>query len=389
MTSSSLVAPVLLALPWLLFGVWAAVRVRWPRPLPPVEMPASDLPLVSVIVPARNEEVNIEACLRSIAASTHPAFEILVVDDRSDDRTAELAAAVPEGRARRLEVIRGRELPEGWIGKPWACDQGAEGARGELLLFTDADTRHEPELLTRAVAALKEDRADLLTIVPRQRLESFWEKVVQPHVFVLLALRFNDLREPLPSERWKDAIANGQFMLLRRDPYRRIGGHEAVKGEVVEDLRLAQEACRGGLVVSVRDGEDAMATRMYRSLSGLLEGWTKNLATGLRQARGWIPEAAVVPAALAALAGLWIAPPAVLVAAVLGFGGLPLLTWAGVAVGGSVAFWAGATWRSRISPAWGLSYPLGALVLAWIILRSWRRGRRIEWRGRVYGVGTR
>lgn len=384
--------PLLLALPWLLVGPLLLVRIRWPRELPPAGelREPSEAPLVSVVIPARNEAANIEACLGSVTASIYPAFEVLVVDDRSEDRTAELAAAVPPGRARRLEVIRGEELPSGWFGKPWACWQGARAARGNLLLFTDADTRHDPELLERAVAAMHEDGAEIVTVMARQLMETFWEKVIQPHVFFLLVLRYHDLREPLGPERWRDALANGQFILVDREMYERIGGHEAVKGEVVEDMRLAQEACRAGARLSLREGEDVLATRMYRSLGGLLEGWTKNLATGLRQAGGGLPGWLLVAATAALTLGFWVVPP-VWLALGLARGGDPTtgaLLWAALATGAGLLLWAGAMWRARLSPLWGLSYPLGALLLAFIVLRSGLRGDRIEWKGRVYGESS-
>ncbi|HSR40623.1 MAG TPA: glycosyltransferase family 2 protein [Longimicrobiales bacterium] len=380
--------PLLLSLPWLLFGVGVLVYIRWPRELPAEVAGGEGAPLVSVIVPARNEEVNLGTCLHSLSASTYPAFEIVVVDDRSEDETEGIARGAPPGNARRLEVIQGRDLPPGWLGKPWACQQGALVARGELLLFTDADTRHDPRLLGRAVAALTEDDAGLLTVAARQLLGSFWEKVIQPQVFCLLALRFPRLLDPVEPPRWRNAIANGQFVLLRREAYERVGGHEAVRGEVVEDLRLAQLVCRAGARVSVRDGEDVLATRMYRSLGGLLEGWTKNLSTGLRQARGPFPSWLVVPLTLASLVVLWLVPPGALGAWSLGVVGPGWGLWASLAAAGSVLFWGLAARRMGISPAWGLAYPLGAAMLALIILRSWLRGDRIEWKGRVYGSGA-
>lgn len=384
--------PLLLALPWLLFGGAVLLWVRWPRRLPPAGRAegADEAPLVSVIVPARDEAANIETCVRSLTRSRYPAFEVLVVDDRSRDGTGEIAARVSPGRARRLEVIRGSELPDGWFGKPWACWQGYRRARGELLLFTDADTRHEPDLLGRAVAAMEEDGVDLLTVTGRQLMGSFWEKVIQPQVFFLLVLRYHDLREPVGPDRWQSALAGGQFILVRRETYEEVGGHERVKSEVVEDMRLAQETCRRGGRISVREGEDALATRMYRSLGEVLEGWTKNLATGMRQAVAGVPGRLAPGAAVVGTLGFWVLPP-VWLGVLLAGGGSPTsgaLLWSALATGSSVLFWAGVTWRARISPLWGLGYPLGALVLTWIVIRSWLRGERIEWKGRVYGEGS-
>ena len=182
--------PLLLALPWV--GVLAFILfvARLPRELPPPGRSGAAKPLVSVIVPARNEAANIETCLRSLAASTYPAFEVIVVDDRSEDGTAQIVRSLGAGNALRLRLVEGAELPAGWLGKPWACRQGAAAAEGGLLLFTDADTRHGPDLLARAVAGLHEEEADLMTLVGKQLMESFWERLVQPQIFMLMVFRF-------------------------------------------------------------------------------------------------------------------------------------------------------------------------------------------------------
>ncbi len=384
--------PLLLALPWLLFGVAFVLLVRLPWPLPPARGEAAEdgaLPLVSVVVPARNESHNIVRVLESLTRARYPDFEILVVDDRSEDDTADLARGLPPGNARRLAVLDGRELPEGWLGKPWACHQGASEAEGDLLLFTDADTVHGPDLLTRAVAGMADDEADLLTVVGRQILGSFWERLVQPQVFVSMLLRYPDRRRPLPRERWRGAIANGQFLLFRREAYEAVGGHEAVRGAVAEDLKLAQRVVGAGMCLSLRRAEDDLGTRMYRSLGELVAGWSKNLLLG---GLDTLPPGllrAVTPVAML-FGGLafWVAPPVLLAAALAGWGPAGLLPWAATATGVSMAFWAGITWRFGASPLYGTLYPLGHLVLAVIVARAWMRGSRVEWKGRSYRVGA-
>ncbi|HEX6435013.1 MAG TPA: glycosyltransferase family 2 protein, partial [Gemmatimonadales bacterium] len=145
--------------------------------------------LLSVIIPARNEADTIAVVVGSILKSTYQPFELIVVDDRSTDGTASIVQGFSSDQ--RVRLIRGEELPEGWYGKPWACWQGYRQARGELLLFTDADTRHEPELLERAVGALHVERADLVTVSPTQRCVTFWERVIMPQIWFLLALRYS------------------------------------------------------------------------------------------------------------------------------------------------------------------------------------------------------
>jgi epoxyqueuosine reductase QueG len=217
--------PLLLALPWMALLAYVLLVVRLPRELPAAAAPRTPRPppLVSVIVPARNEALNIEACVRSLTACEYPDFEVIVVDDASDDGTGALARAVGAGRARRLEVVVGAPLPTGWLGKPWACQQGFEVAEGALLLFTDADTTHGPQLLPRAVAALEEEGADLLTVVGRQLMDTFWERLVQPQIFFMMFFRFPRVEQAARNDRWRDALANGQFMLFRREAYERSG----------------------------------------------------------------------------------------------------------------------------------------------------------------------
>src|SRR2546425_2918205 len=177
-------------------------------------------PLVSVIVPARDEEVNIERCVRSLLATTYDPVEIIVVDDRSSDATPEIVERLARSAeaAGRLRLVRGAELPAGWFGKPWAVVQGYRTARGELLLFTDADTWHHPELLPRTITVLGAERVDLVSVLTRQETVTFWERVVQPHVLVALAARVGDFGRVNRTRITWNAIASGA-----RSEERRVG----------------------------------------------------------------------------------------------------------------------------------------------------------------------
>ncbi len=292
----------------------------------------------------------------------------------------------PDGLAPDIRVVAGETLPEGWLGKPWACEQGGRVATGDYLLFTDADTIHAPDLLPRTVAALHEDAADVVTVMGRQLMESFWERLVQPQIFTSLLFRYTDNREPHPPERWRDAIANGQYIFFRRSTWEAIGGHGAVKGEVVEDMKMAQHLVRNGHALEIRMAEDAFATRMYESLGEIVRGWSKNVILG---GMATIPPGflrRIAPAAIfAGTVFLWIMPPALLAVGLLG-GAPALATWGWIVVGTSALFWAAVSARMGVSPLYGVAYPVGASVGAWIYLRAWIRGGNVEWKGRTYRV---
>jgi chlorobactene glucosyltransferase len=375
--------PLVLTLPWVGVILFLAFVARVPRELPPPAVRAN-LPLVSVIVPARNEALNIGTCVRSLVASDYPSFEVIVVDDGSEDGTADIVRTIGRGNAREVRVVAAGELPPGWLGKPRACWRGAGEANGELLLFTDADTRHAPELLARAVAGQEEEQADLLTAIGDQLMETAWERLVQPQIFMMMLFRFPDLDRTARSASWRDAIANGQYLLFRRAAYDAVGGHEAVRAEVAEDLALAQRVKRAGLKLRIRGARDALATRMYRSLPELVEGWSKNLYVGgLQTLPPWL-RPFTGPFSLAGGIGLWLAPPIVLALAAAGIGGSSLLVWAVTACALSVVIWSVFIREMDLPLGWALLYPVGAAVGAYIFARSWARGRRVEWKGRRY-----
>jgi chlorobactene glucosyltransferase len=378
------ITELLPALPWLA-PFASLVRLADRRPnlsdIAPVEGP-----LVTVVIPARNESETIEAVVCSILASSYGAFELLVVDDRSTDDTAAIVERLAAGNP-HVRLVRGEPLPDGWYGKPWACAQGARAGAGGLLLFTDADTRHEPELLGRAVAAMGRERADLVTVAPHQRCVTFWERLVMPQIWLLLGLRYHP-REVNRGRREREVIANGQFILTTRAAYDAIGTHAAVRHEVAEDLALAQAYLRQGRRIHFAFAERLMETRMYQSLPQLVEGWSKNVYLGGRRSFPHEPALrALVPAMLLTAVGFWLLPPLVLLAGTLGADVGALARPALAAAALSVLFWGLISYGMKIPVAYGLLYPLGALMAIYIVLRStWRGERRVEWRGRVYGT---
>ncbi len=376
-------ADYLAALPWLL-PFAGLIRLARTRPNLSEVAPVEGTP-VTIVIPARNESRAIATVVRSILASAYRPFELIVVDDRSTDDTAAVVERLAAGEP-RLRLVRGEPLPEGWYGKPWACVQGANAGSGAMLLFTDADTRHEPELLGRAVGALVAEGADLVTVSPHQRCVTFWERLVMPQIWLLLGLRYHPARVNR-ARRARDIIANGQFILTTRAAYEAVGTHAAVRHEVAEDLALAQAYLRHGRRVYFAFADRLMETRMYESLPQLIEGWSKNIYLGGRQSFPDEPVLrALAPVMVATALIFWLVPPAVLALGALGVDVGGLLAPAAAAAGISVAFWGVLSYGMRIPVAYGLLYPAGALMALYIAAKStWRGERRVEWRGRVYG----
>ena len=376
---------LLLALPWIVIPALLAWRLRDSRSLD--EQPATaptDAPALSVIVPCRDERRNVGRLVRSVLASSYPRLELVVVDDHSTDGTADVAREAAAGDG-RLRVLEAPALPDDWFGKQWACATGAAAAQGELLLFTDADTWHGPGLHARAVNALLAAEASLLTVAGTQEMGSFWERLVQPQVFQLILSRYGGTERVNRSPHPVDKIANGQFLLFRRDAYERLGGHASVRHTVAEDLALGQRcAALGGRVVLVL-AEGHFSTRMYASLGELVRGWRKNVFAGGRDAMplGRLGRA-VYPLLLPIAPLVTLAP---VVALLLGLAGLlppPVLLWGAVATAATLLHWAVEYRRLGHSPLNALGYPLGATVFLYIVLTATARGRRVAWKGREY-----
>lgn len=363
--------------------VWWRSRDRTTLDSYPADAPPG-APRVTVVVPARDEARNIARCVRSVLATTYPDLELLVVDDHSTDGTAELAREAAAGDP-RLRVLATPPLPAGWMGKQWACHTGAAQATGAVLCFADADTAHTPDLLPRTLNAMQARGSALLSVAGFQELGSFWERVVQPQVFAVIAARYGGGDRVSRARRPVDKIANGQCLLMTRAAYDAVGGHAAVRDVVVEDLKLAQHTAAHGLPVHLVVGERQLRTRMYTSLAELVRGWRKNVFAGGREAMPFGPVGQLLfplLLLLPAAAQLW---PVLLLAASLV---TPLddrtVLGAAIATGATLGFWAAVYRRAGLSPAWALLFPLGAATYLTIAVQAIARGRRVEWRGREY-----
>lgn len=332
---------------------------------------------ISVLIPARNEERNLPRTLAALHQLQGPVEAIWVYDDASTDRTPEILAEWQQQEP-RLRVVRGDGLPRGWIGKTHACHRLAERAESEGLLFLDADVTVEPELLERLGGLIDDYRADVVTAVPAQQTGSFFEGLVLP----LLHLTYTSWL-PLPLIWWspnpKFLAANGQLLYVGREAYRQLGGFEAVRSELVDDMAFCRRAKEAGLKVVFADGSRLASCRMYQSRAEVIAGFSKNLYEGVGgQAWGLL-------AVLALYALAFVAP----------YVGLLMSVWipewrvpAGLAVGLNLVLRSLLAWRYA-HRAWSVVlHPLGVLALIGIGLNSWwwqRRGR-VEWRGRSYAA---
>ena len=376
---------ILLSLPWIVPPLITYFRLRHSRSLDDESnIPLTNAPLVSVIVPARNEAHNIARCVSSILATTYPNLELIVVDDSSADETAAIAreAAAGDPRAR---VITSPPLPDGWFGKQWACATGAKVARGSVLQFTDADTVHAADLVTRSTNAMRGARAQLFSVAGRQELGGFWEKVIQPQIFTILSMRYGGTESVTQATSVSNKIANGQCIFVTHDSYNAIGGHGSVRSSVAEDLMLAQRFFAARKRVVLMLGVNQLSTRMYASLGEIITGWRKNVfAGGLdsvpfgRVGRTFFPLVLLLPPLMQLL------PVLMLILGGLGHVTPDIMLWAAISTVATVLWWLVVYVTVGENPLYALVYPLGALVLLYIFVTAVIRGRRVTWKGRTY-----
>jgi glycosyltransferase involved in cell wall biosynthesis len=231
-----------------------------------------DPPLVTAILPAKDEEANLPDCLLSVCRQTYPNLEIVVVDDRSTDRTGEIAREMAAGDP-RIRVLTIDHLPPSWTGKTHALDQAVSLARGEWLLFLDADTLHAPESLSIMMEYARTQQAALVSLLPELRCETFWENVVQPLGAITLIQSFP--LHAVHNDRSRIAFANGQYILVRRTSYQSAGGHRAVRDRFVEDIALAARVKALGMRIRVGLVQGLVSCRMYASVGQLVRGWSR------------------------------------------------------------------------------------------------------------------
>jgi chlorobactene glucosyltransferase len=346
--------------------------------LTPFRKTVVDPPRISVCVPARNEERGIQACLQSLLNQDYPDFEVIAIDDHSSDRTGNILRDLAKENS-HLKVLQGEDLPKDWLGKPFALNQAFKISRGEYLLFTDADPVFERHALNTAINTMRERELDVLTLMPQAKFGSFWERAVQPVIFGFIAslTRFKNVNDP----DHKSAMGFGAFLMFRRSSYEKIGGHEAGKADVLEDVLIAKRAKTAGLKLLVADAKHLFSIRMYFGLKEIWTGWRKNMFFAMKRS---------------VLRAIWH------VSMVLGFLLTPYIVlamniflqtgwlWIGMALAGVVMVTAAAY---KTCDELGLHrntaalFPIGTIVMAAIMLNSILYTlilKKTEWRGRIY-----
>ncbi|MDK1031526.1 MAG: glycosyltransferase [Planctomycetia bacterium] len=345
--------------------------------------PPDPAPLVSVIVPAKDEADNIAACLDSLFAQDYPNFEVIVVDDRSSDATSEIVRSYAE-RHPNVKLLRVEELPPGWFGKPHALHVGAKAAGGDWLLFVDADCMQARHSILAGMGFACANGADMLSLWPVVEMPTFWANALQPVAGAMLAAWFRPTWVNNPKK--KTAFANGQWILIRRSAYDAVGGHETVKDEVVEDIAFARNVKGRGFRLLTATTEDLFTTHMYAAFGEIWRGWTRIYYGAFRTFVRLLLTALVLllvcfsPYVLLVIAGVGLASAP---------GGLSLATF--LASAATVAMMLAAMSRlfriTRGKPKYLAFHPLSILIVVAIVFNSMLRltGRwGVTWRGTTY-----
>ena len=363
-----------IALFWLTYGLrvaYGAMRLPWVRDFPPA--PDAECPRVSILFSARNEAEKLPAALATLMEMDYPDFEVVAVDDRSQDRTGQILDAFRAAHP-RLRVVHLDRLPEGWLGKPHGLQKAYEACSGEWLLFTDADVRFKPDVLRRAISLEKAHRLAHLTLLGDVEMVGFWEPVLV--TFFGLGFHLGTDPSQAANPRSSRYVGVGAFQLVRRSAYQASGTHRRLAMEVVDDMKLGKIVKQAGFRSGCAVAQNFVAVRWHAGVGNLVRGVTKNFFAGA----GY--DLRLVALQVAVLLMMDILPFA---GVFLGHGWIfrCSATAAGIALG----FHAGVAWVMRVSPLYALTHPLGALLFCYMLLRStvvtlWQGG--IVWRDTFY-----
>src|SRR6266478_1423432 len=364
----------LIASLWVVQGTRAGIgmaRLPWLSDAPPLSPGAA--PLVSVIFAARDEAEKLPGAIQTLLTQDYPRFEVVAVNDRSQDRTPEILHGYERTNS-NLKVIDIADLPPGWLGKPHALVAGFEQSKGEWLVFTDADVHFAPDVLGRAVALAQERQWDHLTLLASIEMRGFWE---------ITAITYFGLGFVIGNEPWQASntrsgryVGVGAFQLVRRAAYEKSGGHHRLRMDVIEDMKLGKLIKMAGLRSGVAVAQDMVRVRWHSGLQNVIRGVTKNLFAAVHYNAFFALVAMALP----------------LIMSVLPFFGVLFATgwaraFAGIAAGAAILIHGAMIWSTNASPLYGLTHPLGAVLFCWMLARSafatlWRGG--VVWRGTFY-----
>jgi chlorobactene glucosyltransferase len=340
----------------------------------------SELPFVSVLVPARNEELNIKNILISLLNQNYPKYEVIVLNDHSEDITGkiidEIKAEYPE-----LKILNGKPLPDGWTGKCYACTQLYEASSGEYILFTDADTVHNSNSLRDSVTIALNRNTDMLTLFPKMIMVSLSEKIIMPMlwftIMMLLPFYFVDKKGFT-----KFSAGIGPFMMFKRTAYEKIGGHYSVKNALVEDVWLARKIKEHNLQLAVEDGQQMLSVRMYRNFGEIWQGFSKNIFAGFQFSTFSLFSVNLLYILL------FFFPFILFVIELSLYSGMSyMLILLSIQISILYAARLLISARFKLGVISTILHPLGAFSVPLIALNSWRwisLGSGAKWKGRVY-----
>ena len=389
MAVALLVLSSLIAFTWLMRHRRITLTFRDDPILKPGLWRSRSRPMVSILVPARNEEANIRDCLLRALQLNYQPKEIIVVDDRSEDRTAQIVAELARDHP-EISLVRVGSLPEGWTGKTHALWEGFQRARGDWLLFIDADTRHHPDNLDVALGFAEQGAYDLVSLLPGLECGSFWEQLLQPVLGGALMIRFSIKKINNPDSSL--AFANGQYILMRRGPYQAVGGHERVRSELLEDIAIAKVLKAARYRIATAYAPDLSTTRMYSTFGEITRGWARIFYYGFGKSLAAVLLGFVLIVVFSIMPFVVAFSSAWRIFSGHGSG----LMWAlfAVSFGTCLAIYA-ALWRifelTRSSRLFIPLYPLAALISAYVMLKAFflpfsRKG--VTWRGTTYAPAS-
>ncbi len=268
------------AISWIVIYFYARRNASNLPNLKPRQKLPQNIPLVSIIIPARNEEKMISKALESLTKLTYPKFEVIIINDGSTDRTGQIISEYTR-RCQNFRVLENPTLPEGWLGKQNGMHKGAKMAKGDLLLFRDADIIFEPDILQTAVDYLQCNKLAMFSMFAKLRCVGFWENVVMPLVYSQAAIQLK-LRKIQDINKPKDYAAFGAFMLVSREAFEAVGGFTQIKSEMLDDIEFAGLLKKARLPIMLALGRDLLSVRMYTNFSEVYAGYLKNLSTVLK-----------------------------------------------------------------------------------------------------------